>query len=391
MQPGQPSERRRLMDLEDAPELDSSDEAALDAIRRQLDEEFGRAEAVPEVADPPEDRGRIIARPEPDGRRRERSSPLRTEPRPRPEPEPWTRPAPVTEKRTRADREAMPRPAPDAEMRARPGPARDPRERAHPAWARPERFRDERLVQPASRIVREPAERLAVQRFPSRWRESESPPSPEPRSRRGLFVAIGLTAGLAGGAAGAVLTVLLLTGDRGDPLQTSWGKVVAAARDSGLIEAAAAVKDRALSVDPWDLGRDETVRPRATPPREAASRAPSSTPRRVPVTTSEIPDPVHQSAGTTGSRELRDLVAAGRDAYVRRDYATAELLFARAVERSLSDGLLRYHHAIALMGLGRFAEARTEFGYALRLGVEPAVAEEARQALAQLNAGRRRR
>ena len=46
---------------------------------------------------------------------------------------------------------------------------------------------------------------------------------------------------------------------------------------------------------------------------------------------------------------------------------------------------------IALMGLGRFGEARTEFRNALRLGVDRTVADEAQRALAQLDSSRRRR
>jgi hypothetical protein len=140
-------------------------------------------------------------------------------------------------------------------------------------------------------------------------------------------------------------------------------------------------------------GHDEPDAARAS--RTVSARAPSSAPRRGPVTTSEITDPALSSprgtAGAHGSAELRDLVAAGRDAYVRNDYETAELLFGRAVQHSATDGLLRYHHAIALMGLGRFGEARAEFRNALRLGVDGTVADEAQRALAQLDSSRRRR
>ena len=98
-----------------------------------------------------------------------------------------------------------------------------------------------------------------------------------------------------------------------------------------------------------------------------------------------------QQPESAASLELRGLVSAGREAYVRRDYAMAERLFAQAVERSSGDGLLRYHHAIALMGLGRFSEARVQFQNALRLGVDSIVADEAQRALAQISTSRRRR
>ncbi|HJR49860.1 MAG TPA: hypothetical protein VJ794_02075, partial [Gemmatimonadales bacterium] len=51
MQPRQLSRERRSLDLDDAPDLDVSEEAALDAIRRQLDAEFAAFETVREAPD----------------------------------------------------------------------------------------------------------------------------------------------------------------------------------------------------------------------------------------------------------------------------------------------------------------------------------------------------
>jgi hypothetical protein len=391
-QPRQRVERRRPFQLEGAPELDARDEAALDAIRRQLDEEFAAAEATLEVSNYPEDRDRPGARPEAEARRRPRPSSGHVEARLLPEPEARSRPAANGgERRAHAplEREVRPRPAPDVEVRTRPTPSSDPREHTRPAWTRPGRFGDERVVHRPSRPVREPVDRSGP-RFPPHWREreTEAPPPPEARPRRGVFVTIGLAAGLAGGVVGALATVLLLAGGRPDTLHASWDRVVTAARDSRLVEMAIVAKDRALSPDAGHTDNGAAARPDARPPVVP----PSSAPRRGPVTTAEIPGPLERSPGgqRPESTELRSLVAAGREAYVRKDYATAERLFAEAVERSLADGLLRYHHAIALMGLGRFTEARVELRNALRLGVEPMVADEAQRALTQLSGGRRR-
>lgn len=385
----QRSERseRRLLDLDDAPGLDPSEESALDAIRRQLDEEFARAEGIVEVDATPEPRGATEA--EPDGGewtrpRAERHELIEPETRPRIELETRPRRPADGARRMRglSERPERPRSTPDDERVARAA-----RERWATTWARPERLRDERPAPvPPPRNVREPADSFPVRRIPPSWRPVEPPEPDPPTSRPGVFLSIGLVAGLAGGAAGALLTVLLVTGTSFDDMQQSWARVVGAARDSGLADLAAKVTDR---VSPPDA-RDRE--PRASVDRSGPP--PASTPRRGPVTTAEISEATESGtprAESAASIELRGLISAGRDAYVRRDYAMAERLFAQAVERSTADGLLRYHHAIALMGLGRFSEARSQFQSALRLGVDGVVADEARRALAQIDTRRRRR
>lgn len=364
---------RRLLDLDDAPGLDPSEESALDAIRRQLDEEFARAEAITEV-DAPDARDV----PEADthdgawlGRRAERQEVGE------PEPPPPRRPADAARRlRGFSERHERPRSTFDDERGARP-----PRERRVAAAGRPERFREERPATPSPRHVRPPADAF-VRRIPPAWRETQPPTPDTPRARPGIFLSIGLAAGLAGGAAGALLTVLLVTGASFDGVQDSWDRVVGAARDSGLVELATQVTDR--------------VSPPAPPEPRAGQNEPAPVPtaRRGPIASADIPEVAEPSpprAESAASIELRGLVSAGREAYVRRDYAMAERLFAQAVERSTGDGLLRYHHAIALMGLGRFSEARSQFQNALRLGVDSVVTDEAHRALAQIDTRRRRR
>lgn len=394
--------KRRLLDLDDAPELDPGEETALEAIRRQLDEEFDGIDAAAVIPPPPLDPPvpstiKTVHGPPPGGDRTVDTADEEDLRRPQvrppaerdapPEPERRSRPAPESPAPTRAMRER------DSVSRRRldddDGPARGLRERQPPSWARPERSRPERPLPPPSRVAREPTNRFTAQRVPLQWREVQSPAlDDEPESQRGLLVAIGVAAGLAGGAAGALLTVLLVTGGHSDALQRSWGTVVAAARDSGLVDMAETVRDRTRSADPAASAPQAPARPAPATPAPTASPS-----RRGAVTTSEIPGPVERSARTesAASLELRSLVNAGRDAYVRQDYEMAERLFSQAVERSASDGLLRYHQAIALMGLGRFGEARVQFQNALRLGVDPMVADEAQRALAQLSTSRRRR
>ena len=106
----------------------------------------------------------------------------------------------------------------------------------------------------APRPPREPLERAFAQRLPARWREAPVPPplpdeDDEPRSRRGLLLTMVLVAGLAGGAAGALLTVVLLMGNRSGPFQDSWDMLVRAARDSGLAGVAATVTGRSDELD----------------------------------------------------------------------------------------------------------------------------------------------
>lgn len=79
-----------------------------------------------------------------------------------------------------------------------------------------------------------------------------------------------------------------------------------------------------------------------------------------------------------------ELNEAGRAAYARGDFATAEALFSQAIAQSPRDPLLHYHRAVALTRLGRFAEAAREHDVVLRLGAPASLADLSRQALRDL-------
>lgn len=79
-----------------------------------------------------------------------------------------------------------------------------------------------------------------------------------------------------------------------------------------------------------------------------------------------------------------DLDRAGRQAYARGDYEEAERLFARAVARAPREPRHRYHWAIALTQLGRWAEAVAEHQRVLQLDPPAAVAAASREALRRL-------
>lgn len=76
--------------------------------------------------------------------------------------------------------------------------------------------------------------------------------------------------------------------------------------------------------------------------------------------------------------------ADGRAAYARGDHATAERLFAEAARRRPGDAVPRYHRAVALTELGRWAEAVGEYEAALRLNPSPEVAAASRHGLARV-------
>lgn len=76
-----------------------------------------------------------------------------------------------------------------------------------------------------------------------------------------------------------------------------------------------------------------------------------------------------------------DLDQAGRAAYARGDYTTAERLFGEAVSRRPKDPVVRYHRAVALFALGRWSEAAAEYENALRLNPTPDVAEASLEGL----------
>lgn len=62
-------------------------------------------------------------------------------------------------------------------------------------------------------------------------------------------------------------------------------------------------------------------------------------------------------AGGAGAATIEDLNEAGKAAYARGDYATAERLFAGAIARQPREPLFHYHRAVALTRLERWSEA----------------------------------
>jgi aspartyl protease family protein len=83
------------------------------------------------------------------------------------------------------------------------------------------------------------------------------------------------------------------------------------------------------------------------------------------------------SAGA-GWTQLNDT---GKAAYARGDYALAERLFRQAVEAAPDEPETRYHHAVALTHLHRWAEAAAAYQRALELRPPAALAAAARQGL----------
>jgi len=62
-----------------------------------------------------------------------------------------------------------------------------------------------------------------------------------------------------------------------------------------------------------------------------------------------------------------NLNEAGKAAYERGDFTTAERLFSQALAQAPGDPLLHYHRGVALMRLSRWREASEEFEATLRL------------------------
>ncbi len=85
-------------------------------------------------------------------------------------------------------------------------------------------------------------------------------------------------------------------------------------------------------------------------------------------------------AATVGATAA-DLNEAGKAAYSRGDFATAERLFSQAIVQAPQEPLLHYHRAVALTRLGRWQEARASYETALRLNPSPDVAAVAREGL----------
>jgi aspartyl protease family protein len=78
---------------------------------------------------------------------------------------------------------------------------------------------------------------------------------------------------------------------------------------------------------------------------------------------------------------VADLNEAGKAAYARGDFATAERLFSQALAKAPDEPLLHYHRGIALMRLSRWQEASAAFQAALRLNPSPEVALPAQEGL----------
>ena len=72
-----------------------------------------------------------------------------------------------------------------------------------------------------------------------------------------------------------------------------------------------------------------------------------------------------------------DLNEAGKAAYARGDFSTAERLFSHALRQAPNDPLLHYHRGVALMRLSRWREAYTAFETAVRLNPPAEVAAAA--------------
>jgi clan AA aspartic protease (TIGR02281 family) len=78
---------------------------------------------------------------------------------------------------------------------------------------------------------------------------------------------------------------------------------------------------------------------------------------------------------------VSDLNEAGKAAYAKGDFATAERLFSQALVQAPDEPLLHYHRGIALMRLSRWREASSAFETALRLNPPRDVALSAREGL----------
>ena len=81
---------------------------------------------------------------------------------------------------------------------------------------------------------------------------------------------------------------------------------------------------------------------------------------------------------------VSDLNEAGKAAYGKGDFGTAERLFSQALVQAPDEPLLHYHRGIALMRLSRWREASTAFEAALRLNPPGDVGRAAREGLQSL-------
>ena len=96
-------------------------------------------------------------------------------------------------------------------------------------------------------------------------------------------------------------------------------------------------------------------------------------------------------ARSASATVVDDLNEAGKAAYGRGDYAEAERLFARAIEQQPRRALLHYHHAVALMQLGRWHQASRAYETVLLLSPPADIAAASRNGLRELTPLLRRR
>jgi clan AA aspartic protease (TIGR02281 family) len=81
---------------------------------------------------------------------------------------------------------------------------------------------------------------------------------------------------------------------------------------------------------------------------------------------------------------VSDLNEAGKAAYAKGDFTTAERLFSQALAKAPDEPLLHYHQGITLMRLSRWREASAAFEAALRLNPPPEVEAAAREGIRSL-------
>ncbi len=89
-------------------------------------------------------------------------------------------------------------------------------------------------------------------------------------------------------------------------------------------------------------------------------------------------------ASPASATTAEDLNEAGKAAYARGDYAEAERVFAKAIERQPRDALLHYHRGVALTQLGRWRDASRAYQTVLGLNPPPDIAAATRGALREL-------
>ena len=87
---------------------------------------------------------------------------------------------------------------------------------------------------------------------------------------------------------------------------------------------------------------------------------------------------------STVAATVSDLNEAGKAAYAKADFTTAERLFSQALAKAPDEPLLHYHRGITLMRLSRWREASAAFEAALRLNPPPDVESAAREGIRSL-------